>query len=165
MPKKMKEPKPTPVLRFATAEQTRAADEIVRLLAEVLAKTQHEMPGTHAKMTQFLSALINPHDTLVTYRDHEDRPLTEPTFSSRVATQRRAAFDVLRAEGLSGEEIGDLVGLSRTGVQAVKERAAGTRAKQKRITLADAARLEQAKAVDAFPAPMQVALVEEALDA
>jgi hypothetical protein len=154
MPPKTKEPKPTPVLRFATAEQTHRADTIRRLLDEALAETECEGPGASAKMAQFLSAMINPRGTAVIYRDHEDRPRSVPTFSTRVARQRQAAFDVLRDdEGLSGEAIGDLVGLVRTSVQAAKERSAGTRAQQKRISLADAARLEQAKALDRAPAP------------
>ena len=137
MPKTRKraEPQSPPILTFATEEQTKAADEIVRLLGEVLKTSHHAMPGAHAKMAQFVSSLINPHGSTLAYKDHTGRTRSVTTFSSKVAAERLAAFTDLRTEGLIHEEIGDLVGLSRSGVVAFWERVEGRRARQKRITL------------------------------
>lgn len=126
----------------------------MRLLGEAHRLTQHHKPGAHARLGQFLTFLINPYRTSFTYEDHTGARRGAVTFSSRVALARRGAFTALRDQGLGYEEIGDLVGLTKTGVQATFERAAGTRARQKRITLADAARLEQAKAVTVPVAPL-----------
>lgn len=149
--RKRAEPKPPPILHFATPEQTKDATKIVRLLGQVLTTADDEMPGEHAKLIQFLSGLINPHATDFRYKDHTGKTQVVTTFSSKVAAERRAAFDALRAKGLTHEEVGALAGLSRSAIVAQKERAEGRRAKQKRITLKDAEVLAAAKEIRVPP--------------
>jgi hypothetical protein len=65
--------------------------------------------------------------------------------ASRVARARLEAVRALRAEGLTREGIGALMGLSEDAIKAIEDRATGERASQKRVSLKDYGLLAEAK--------------------
>ncbi|WP_093578794.1 hypothetical protein [Geodermatophilus amargosae] len=141
-----REPRPELFLRFHTAAETAAAEALLALMSQALEVVQREEDGAAARLSQLLTLLVNPHQPTVTFVDHEERIRCVPTTSSRVAQVRLSALGRLREVGLNYEAIGSLLGLSKSAVQAIFDRAAGRRLRQVRISATDAALLEAVKA-------------------
>jgi glucose/arabinose dehydrogenase len=159
VPKKQAETKPPPILKIQTSGEMKDIERIRSLLDQARRVAGTGSEGAVARKRQFLNSLINPHATAFLYEDHNASRKSAPTFSSQMAADRANSIRDLRAQGKTRHEVGDLLGITPTGVQAVEERAAGKRAKQKRITLSDAERLEQAKSADAAVSPPNDTLV------
>jgi hypothetical protein len=150
--KKMAEPKPPPILKIQTAGEMEDVERIIDLLDQARRVASTGSDGAVARKRQVLNSLINPHATAYLYEDYNSHRKAVRTFSSMSAADRATSVATLRG-GMTRQEVGDLLGLTPTGVQAIEERAAGVRAKQKRVSLTDAERLEQAKAAGAAVVP------------
>ena len=149
MPRRRAEPKPPPILKFQTSTEYEHAERIRELLDQARLIAATGSVGAVARKRQFLNALINPHATLFVYEDHRGQRRATVTLSSNMARDRLDSVRALRTDGRTREEVGDLLGVTKSAVQALEERAEGKRAKQKRISLKDAERLEAAKVADA----------------
>jgi hypothetical protein len=149
MPRRRAEPRPPPILKFQTSTEYEHAERIRELLDQARLIAATGSVGAVARKRQYLNALINPHATSFVYEDHGGQRRATVTLSSQMARDRLDSVRALRTDGRTREEVGDLLGVTKSAVQALEERAEGKRAKQKRISLKDADRLEAAKVVDA----------------
>jgi hypothetical protein len=149
MPRRRAEPKPPPILKFQTSTEYEHAERIRELLDQARLIAATGSVGAVARKRQYLNALINPHATSFVYEDHGGQRRATVTLSSNMARDRLDSVRALRTDGRTREEVGDLLGVTKSAVQALEERAEGKRAKQKRISLKDAERLEAAKVADA----------------
>lgn len=155
MSKKGHEPKPPPILKFQTSTEYEHAERIRELLDQARLIAATGSVGAVARKRQYLNALINPHATSFVYEDHGGQRRATVTLSSNMARDRLDSVRALRTDGRTREEVGDLLGITKSAVQALEERAEGKRAKQKRISLKDAKRLKAVKDADTVVPPLE----------